>query len=63
LATDRSLLGELRRRLAQNRSTFPLFDTRRLCGHIESAYATMWEIRGRGEEPRSFGVAAAATTS
>ncbi len=58
LATDASLLDGFRRRLAQNRSTFPLFNTTRLCRHIESAYTTMWEILVRGEQPRSFSVAA-----
>jgi len=56
LATDASLLGELRARLATNRLTHPLFDTGRFCRHIESAYTTMWETWQRGEAPRSFAV-------
>jgi len=56
LATDASLLGGLRRRLAQNRTTCPLFDTDRFRRHIENAYTTMWELQRRGENPRSFSV-------
>src|SRR5258708_4249231 len=57
LATDASLLRGLRRRLAQNRSTCPLFDTDRFRRHIEAAYATMWERWQRGKSPRGFAVA------
>jgi predicted O-linked N-acetylglucosamine transferase (SPINDLY family) len=56
LATDAELLRGFRHRLEQNRSTHPLFDTDRFRRHIESAYTTMWEIRRRGESPRSFSV-------
>ena len=56
LATDAALLGGLRRRLAQNRTTCPLFDTDRFRRHIENAYTTMWELQRRGESPRSFSV-------
>jgi protein O-GlcNAc transferase len=56
LATDASLLGDFRRRLAQNRATCPLFDTDLFRRHIEAAYTTMWELQRRGEHPRSFSV-------
>jgi protein O-GlcNAc transferase len=56
LATDASLLGGLRQRLAQNRATCALFDTDRSRRHIESAYTTMWELQRSGERPRSFSV-------
>jgi protein O-GlcNAc transferase len=56
LAADRTLLCGFRDRLDHNRLRFPLFDTDRFCGHIESAYATMWELSQRGERPRSFRV-------
>jgi predicted O-linked N-acetylglucosamine transferase (SPINDLY family) len=56
LAGDRSLLGALRHRLAENRSTCALFDTDRSRRHIEAAYCTMWELHRRGEGPRSFAV-------
>jgi predicted O-linked N-acetylglucosamine transferase (SPINDLY family) len=57
LASDPSLLRDIRHRLAQNRSTCPLFDTDRSRRHIEDAYTRMWEIHLRGETPRSFSVA------
>jgi protein O-GlcNAc transferase len=56
LSRDASLLLGFKERLARSRSTSPLFDTRRLCRHLESAYSTMWEIQRRGEKPRSFSV-------
>lgn len=58
LATDAPLLQEVRQRLARNRSTHPLFDTKRQCRHIESAYLTMWDILERGEPPHGFSVGA-----
>jgi protein O-GlcNAc transferase len=56
LATDASLLGPIRRKLAQNRLSCPLFDTDRFRRHIEAAYLTAWQIWQRGEPPRSFSV-------
>jgi protein O-GlcNAc transferase len=61
LARSPQRLAALRDKLAGNRATTPLFDTPRLCRNIESAYATMWEIHRKGEKPRSFSVAPAAT--
>jgi predicted O-linked N-acetylglucosamine transferase (SPINDLY family) len=58
LARDAALLGGLRQRLEQNRARYPLFDTKRLCRHLEDAYGTMWDIAQRGEAPRSFNVPA-----
>jgi predicted O-linked N-acetylglucosamine transferase (SPINDLY family) len=60
LASDPALLGSLRERLSQNRVSHPLFDTARLTRHIEAAYATMTEMRERGEPPKSFCVEASA---
>ena len=56
LATDRDRLAAVRRKLAANRLTHPLFDTDRFRRHLEAAYATMWDIWQRGEPPRSFSV-------
>jgi predicted O-linked N-acetylglucosamine transferase (SPINDLY family) len=56
LAGDRAVLGEIKVRLAHNRSTCPLFDSNRFRRHIEAAYVKMWEMRQRGEEPSSFSV-------
>jgi predicted O-linked N-acetylglucosamine transferase (SPINDLY family) len=58
LATDPALLANIRRKLEQNRETYPLFDTDRFRRHIEAAYTQMWELWQRGEAPRSFDVAA-----
>ncbi|MDB4946423.1 MAG: hypothetical protein JWP97_5957 [Labilithrix sp.] len=41
----------VRRRLAENRSTAPLFDTRRFARHIERAFHMMHEARVAGELP------------
>jgi protein O-GlcNAc transferase len=56
LATEPSMLADIRARLMQNRKTYPLFDTARFCRHIESAYITMWERYQRGEPPAGFPV-------
>jgi protein O-GlcNAc transferase len=56
LATSPDMLSDIRNRLAQNRKTYPLFDTDRLRRHIESAYTTMWERHRRGEPPAGFAV-------
>jgi predicted O-linked N-acetylglucosamine transferase (SPINDLY family) len=58
LASDDRRLAGLREKLRENRRSSPLFDTDRFRRHIESAYARMWEIRQRGETPRSFSVPA-----
>jgi predicted O-linked N-acetylglucosamine transferase (SPINDLY family) len=56
LATDAALLGAIRKKLAHNRHTHPLFDTDRFRRNIEAAYTRMWDIWQRGEPPQSFGV-------
>jgi protein O-GlcNAc transferase len=56
LANDSGLLRALRKRLAYNRTTHPLFDTERFTRHIESAYATMWHRYQRSEPPKAFAV-------
>jgi predicted O-linked N-acetylglucosamine transferase (SPINDLY family) len=56
LAREPARLRGLRDRLAQNRATYPLFDTDRFRQHIESAYRQMWEIAQRGEAPRHFSI-------
>jgi predicted O-linked N-acetylglucosamine transferase (SPINDLY family) len=57
LAREPQRLADLRRKLAHNRRSFPLFDTDRFTRHIEAAYTTMWERAERGEPPESFAVA------
>src|SRR5216684_359094 len=41
---------------AQNRLTYPLFDTDRYRRHLEAAFTEMRELWRRGERPRSFAV-------
>jgi protein O-GlcNAc transferase len=56
LARSPDLLPDIRARLWRNRSEYPLFDTKRFCSHIESAYTLMWERHQRGDPPASFAV-------
>jgi predicted O-linked N-acetylglucosamine transferase (SPINDLY family) len=56
LAREPELLSSLRSRLAKNRLTCPLFDTKRHARHVEAAFTRMWEIHAGGEAPRSFSV-------
>lgn len=56
LARVPTRLAAIRRRLAQNRDTFPLFDAARVARHIEAAYRGMWERHQRGMPPESFPV-------
>ncbi len=58
LAQDAGRLARLRQTLSQNRDTFPLFDTRRFCRHLEAAYTEMLERHNRGETPQGFTVTA-----
>jgi len=57
LACDRYQFQNIRNRLIQNRKINPLFDTGQSCGHIESAYLTMWQSWLAGEKPQGFSVA------
>jgi protein O-GlcNAc transferase len=56
LARNAPLLVGIKARLAHNRNTYPLFDSKRFTRHIEAAYTTMWQIWQRGERPQSFSV-------
>jgi predicted O-linked N-acetylglucosamine transferase (SPINDLY family) len=56
LAGDATLLGRYRQRLAQARTSAPLFDTVRTTRYIEAAYENMQAIRQNGEAPQSFAV-------
>ena len=58
LARDENLLATIEAKLAQNRQTFPLFDTASSRKHIESAYQTMRERHQREKSPASFAVPA-----
>ena len=55
-ARDPVLLADVRKGLARNRDTCPLFDTDRSRRAIEAAYAEMCARHRRGESPASFAV-------
>ncbi len=57
LARSPQRLLAVREKLRRNRTAAPLFNTARLCRHLEEAYTTMWNIHLRGEVPHSFRVA------
>ncbi|MCX7178089.1 MAG: tetratricopeptide repeat protein [Proteobacteria bacterium] len=42
LATSPALLADLKKRLLENKATFPLFDTAGFCRNMEAAYIAMW---------------------
>jgi protein O-GlcNAc transferase len=57
LAGSPHRLARLREQLARNRSTMPLFNTRRMTRDLEAAYSEMWQRHQRGERPAAFAVA------
>jgi protein O-GlcNAc transferase len=56
IAREPAYCASLKERLARNRETYPLFDTRRFTRRIEGAYTTMWQLYQQGEPSRSFTV-------
>jgi len=56
LAARPQALDALRRRLRDNRSREPLFDTDLFRRHLESAYIHMWMRHERGDAPAGFTV-------
>ncbi len=56
IASEASMLNELRERLGRHRLSHPLFNTDRYRRHIEAAYTRMWDHWQRGESPASFSV-------
>jgi protein O-GlcNAc transferase len=63
LAREPALLREFRARLQDSRHTAPLFDTPAFTRALETAYATMMDIRREGRGPRPFAVAPEALPS
>jgi len=57
LATNPDKVQAIRRMLARNRLTHPLFDTPRFVKNLENAYQTMWKTWTAGRLPQSFEVA------
>ena len=58
LARNPPELAGLRKRLAENRLTAPLFDSARFTRHLEKAYGMMWERFVSGEAPHHIEVPA-----
>lgn len=58
LATGPERVASLKRHLAENRHTAPLFDAQRFCRHLETAYETMAARARDGLEPDHFDVPA-----
>jgi predicted O-linked N-acetylglucosamine transferase (SPINDLY family) len=56
LARAADELARLKAHLSEVRSTAPLFDTPRLCRHLEIAYAAIWARHERGESPAALWV-------
>ena len=56
LARSPDRLAALRTDLRDSRLTSRLFDTDRMCRHLESAYLTMWRRAQAGQPPASFAV-------
>ena len=56
LARDESALAAIKAKLARNRDTHALFDTRRFTRNLETAYIEMWSRHRRGDLPSGFAV-------
>lgn len=56
LAQNPERLTEIKAKLAHNRSTEPLFDTKRFTRELEAAYTTIWQRQQAGRQPASFSV-------
>ncbi|MHC5728956.1 MAG: O-linked N-acetylglucosamine transferase family protein, partial [Nostoc sp.] len=54
LAHSPTALQEIKQKLAQNRTTYPLFDTPRFTRNLEQAYFAMWEIYAVGNPPQTI---------
>jgi predicted O-linked N-acetylglucosamine transferase (SPINDLY family) len=54
LAREPYLLQNLRRKLAINRTSHPLFDSHLTYRHLEAAYETMWSRQRAGLSPETF---------
>ena len=52
LARNQDKLNAIRRKLAENRLTEPLFDTPRFVKNLETAFKKMWNIFAAGQRPR-----------
>ena len=51
LATETHELKAIRQKIATNKETYPLFDSKRTCRNIERGYQLMWERYVNAEPP------------
>ena len=58
LARNPTALTQIRKKLARNIKTYPLYDTELYCRHLEDAFVTMWERYQSGEPRKGFAVPA-----
>jgi predicted O-linked N-acetylglucosamine transferase (SPINDLY family) len=61
LAREPALLTGFRKRLARNRESYPLFNTKRFARNLEAAYRQMWEGWRAGLAPAAFAVSSLQT--
>ncbi|MBE9006264.1 TIGR03032 family protein [Fortiea sp. LEGE XX443] len=54
LANHPEKLRQIKQKLAQNRTTYPLFDTPLYTRNLEQAYHTMWEIYASGQRAKAI---------
>ncbi|WEZ83234.1 glycosyl transferase [Rhizobium sp. 32-5/1] len=58
LANDPAAMAALKKTIAANRFTAPLFDAERFCRHLETAYVMMTERARTGQPPEHFDIPA-----
>ncbi len=56
LASEPERLAGIRRKLAENLQTHPLFDTGLYCRRLEAAFERMWQLSRQGRPPKGFSV-------
>ena len=56
LARDSGLCAAFRARIAENKLTYPLFDTQGFCFNLEAAYIAMWRAQQLGDICDEIGV-------
>jgi protein O-GlcNAc transferase len=57
LARSPDKLTQVRRKLAEHRTTWPLFDTPRFVRNLERAYQAMWQVYASGQSPQPLVIA------
>ena len=55
-ANDRDSLVKVRAKLVATRDDYPLFNSKRLTRHLESAYELMWQAHEDGRPPQMIDV-------